>query len=128
MADIVKLIKKQADIYVMQGASDEDIEQAEQYLNLRFAKDYREYIAEFGAASYENHELTGVCKSKRLSVVNVTIKERRVTAVPEDWYVLEQTNIDGIVIWQATNGAVYQTAPNAKAKRICGSLAAYIEM
>ena len=128
MTDIVELIKTKPDLYVMQGASDEEINQAAQLLNLRFASDYHKYVAAFGAASFDGHELTGICKSKRLSVVDVTIKERSTTEVPEDWYVLEQANFDGIVIWQNSSGDVYQTAPNAKAKKLCGSIAEYIEM
>lgn len=127
MADIVKLLQQQPDFYAMKGVAEEDIARAEQMLGLRFSSEYRDYIAAFGAASFANHELTGVCKSKRLSVVDVTIKERNSTIVPADWYVLEQTNIDSIVIWQDSNGTVYQTAPNAKAKKICESLAEYIQ-
>lgn len=128
MADIVKLIQKQPDFYAMTGASKEEIKMAEQALELCFATEYRKYIAAFGVSSFAGHELTGICKSKRLSVVDVTIEERNNVAVPSDWYVLEQANIDGIVIWQVSDGTVYQTAPNAKAKKLCGSLAEYIEM
>ena len=126
MADIVKLIQKQPDLYAMKGASEEDIKMAEQALNLRFATDYRTYIDVFGVASFAGHELTGVCKSKRLSVVDVTLEERNNNTVPDDWYVLEQANIDDIVIWQDSNGTVYQTVPGAKAKELCGSLVEYI--
>lgn len=110
----------------MNGASEEEIKMAEQALNLRFATDYRTYIDAFGVASFAGHELTGVCKSKRLSVVDVTLEERNNNTVPDDWYVLEQANIDGIVIWQDSNGTVYQTVPGAKAKKLCESLAEYI--
>ena len=127
MADIVKLLQKQSDFYAMKGVSEEDIRAAEQELGLRFATDYRKYVAAYGVASYAGHELTGICKSRRLNVADVTAEERNSTDVPADWYVLEQANIDGIVIWQATNGTIYQTAPNAKAKRICGSMAEYVE-
>ena len=128
MADIVKLMQKQQDFYSMNGASQEEIREAEQILGLRFAADYRKYIEAFGAASFAGHELTGICQSKRLSVVAVTQEERNNTDVPADWYVLEQANIDGIVIWQDGSGVVYQTAPNSKAKKLCQSLAEYIEM
>ena len=128
MADIVKLMQKQQDFYSMNGASHEAIRNAEQTLELRFATDYRKYIEAFGVASFAGHELTGICQSKRLSVVAVTQEERNNTDVPADWYVLEQANIDGIVIWQDGSGVVYQTAPNSKAKKLCQSLAEYIEM
>ena len=117
MADIVMLMQKQPDFYAMKGASEEEIRMAEQTLGLCFAADYRKYIAAYGVASFAGHELTGICKSKRLSVIDVTIEERNNIPVPTDWYVLEQANIDGIVIWQDSNGTVYQTAPNTKAKK-----------
>lgn len=128
MADIVKLMQTMPDLYTMKGASEEEIQNAEQELGLKFAADYRKYVAAFGAISFESHELTGICSSKRLSAVDVTIKERRNCEVPEDWYVIEQANIDGIVIWQDASGSVYQTGPGAKQKRLCKSLAAYIEL
>ena len=81
-----------------------------------------------GNMSLPGHELTGVCGSKRLNVVPVTLEERSNTTVPLDWYVLEQANIDGIVLWQDKSGAVYQTAPHIKPRKLCGSLAEYIEL
>ncbi|MGN0180578.1 MAG: SMI1/KNR4 family protein [Monoglobaceae bacterium] len=128
MEDIVKLIQEQPDLFVLNGASKEEIDQSEQILGLHFDTNYRRYTATFGAASFAGHELTGVCKSKRLSVVNVTTAERNNTNVPADWYVLEQANIDGIVIWQNSAGAVYQTVPNMNPKKLCESLAEYIEL
>ena len=127
MTDIVELIQKQPDLYVMTGAAAADIEKAERELGLRFAKDYRKYVAQFGAASFSNRELTGVCRSARLSVVAVTIYERSKVSVPEDWYVIEQTNIDSIVVWQAADGDVYKTIPGHQPERICNSLAEYIQ-
>lgn len=76
----------------------------------------------------DGNELTGVCGSKQLNVVPVTLEERSNTTVPLDWYVLEQANIDGIVLWQDKSGAVYQTAPHIKPRKLCGSLAEYIEL
>lgn len=127
MADIVKLIQEQPDLYVLDGASEEEIAQSERVLDLRFDTNYRRYTATFGAASFAGHELTGVCKSKRLSVVNVTIAERNNTKVPPDWYVLEQANIDGIVLWQNSEGTIYQTEHNTKPKKLCDSLEEYIK-
>lgn len=125
---ISKLIQKQPAFHARGAVSDEDIKTAENTLGLQFAQDYREYVAAFGAASFAGHELTGVCGSKRLNVVPVTFEERNNTAVPSDWYVLEQANIDGIVLWQDRSGAVYQTAPHIKPRKFCGSLAEYIEL
>ena len=120
MADIVKLMQTMPDLYTMEGASEQKIQNAEQALGLKFAADYRKYVAAFGAISFESHELTGVCNSKRLSVVDVTIKERCKFDVSDDWYVLEQLNIDNIVIWQCPNGTVFQTAPNTDSRKLKG--------
>lgn len=104
------------------------IEQAEDTLGLTFSKEYREYLLELGEAKAAGREFTGICKAKRLHVVDVTQEERENVPIPEDWYVVEQANIDGIVIWQDASGAVYQTGPGAKQKRLCKSLAAYLDM
>ncbi len=124
--DIVKLMQNQPKLYVMEGASEEEIIQAETALGLRFAADYRKYTAAFGAASLAAHELTGVCKSNRLNVVDVTIKERSNTNVSDQWYVLEQTNIDGIVVWQSSTGEIYQVYPNGVIRKIAAALAEYL--
>ena len=127
MADIVKVLQKKPCFCAMQGASDNEVKSAEQELELNFASDYRMYISTFGIATYEGHELTGICKSKRLNVVTVTLEERANTDVPAGWYVIEQANIDDVVIWQDEDGEVYQTMPNTKAIKLCDSLAEYIE-
>lgn len=42
-------------------------------------------------------------------------------------YVIENTGVDGIMIWQDTKGKIYQTKPESKPKKIVDSLAEYIE-
>ena len=111
------------------GAAEETlIYQAEETLGLVFAKDYRKYLLEMGEAKANGREFSGICKAKRLHVVDVTREERGNTAVPDDWYVIEQANIDGIVIWQDGSGTIYQTGPGALQKKLCNSLADYIDM
>lgn len=111
----------------MTGATQSDIAAAEKALGVSFAEDYRTYVSAFGVAAFEGHELTGVCKSRRLNVVDVTLDEHRQNDnIPVDWYVLEQTGIDGIVIWQNKMGAVFQTAPMQCHRRIAKDLIEYI--
>ena len=113
----------------MTGASYEDIHLAEQALGLQFAADYRQYIAEFGAASFDGHELTGICTSTRLNVVKVTQNERKNNVFALlDWYVIEQTGIDSITIWQNSKGEVFLTIPYGRPQKICNSLAEYINL
>lgn len=127
MKDILNLIKNKSKFYSIGNISEENIKEAELILNIRFASDYRMIIKEYGAVTFSGHELTGICNSKRLNVVDVTKEERKYNKVPEDWYVIEQANIDDIVIWQDTNGVVYQTMPNKKPIKLCDSLLEYID-
>ena len=45
----------------------------------------------------------------------------------ENLYVIELLNIDGIVIWQSSDGEVYQTYPNSNPEKIANSLSEYIQ-
>lgn len=112
----------------LEGASKEDIKNAEEELGLKFAEDYKEYIEEFGVISFEGHEFTGICNSKRLNVVNVTVSNKKInTNIPSNMYVLEELNYDGFIIWQDTNGLIYETQYDSEPQRIYESLTEYIE-
>ena len=127
MKDIIELLKTKEFLNKCVSASDDKISEAENALSLHFSAEYNRYVSEFGFAVFENHDLTGICMAKRLNVVDVTVFEREINPdVPDDWYVIEQLNIDGIVIWQSSTGEIYQTAPNCEPKKICDSLAEYI--
>ena len=108
------------------GRSKEEIELAETMLEVAFARDYRNYLEEIGLACFDGHELTGLTKTERLNVVTVTMEQReRFGKIASTWYVIEETNIYGIVIWQDTEGFVYETASNAKVKKVADSLSEY---
>ncbi len=67
---------------------------------VNFDKDYTELITNFCAISLRHHEIVGICSSKQLSVVDVTIEQRVINPlVTINYYVIEQANIDGIIIW-----------------------------
>lgn len=127
MSDIIRKLQEKPDFFSRKAASEEQIQSVETLLGLKLAEDYREYVSAFGAATYDGHELTGICSSNRLNVVNVTESERpKFPDVPKDWYVLEQLNIDDVSIWQATSGEVYQLMPGAQPIKISSSLSEYI--
>ena len=116
---------------LLQGkpVSDSAITECEQKLSVKFSDDYKECVRQYGALSYYGHELTGVVSSPRLNVVDVTNEEKKVNSgLPNNWYVIEQTGMDGIVIWQADSGEIFQSSPTAAYKKICNSLAEYIEL
>jgi len=124
---IVEIIKSLPDYIGSNGRSNADISCAEQQLKTQFSLEYTQYLQQIGLAAFDGRELTGLCKDKRLNVVDVTLEERsRNQSVPATWYVVEQANIDGIVVWQAQNGDIYQTSPNTPYKKIYNSLSDYL--
>lgn len=128
MSNLINKMRNLPDFYSMSGAAKEEILIAEQELGMKFSKDYKEYVQAFGVISAGGHELTGICKSKRLNVVPVTISERENNPkVSADWYVIEQANIDGIIIWQSASGEIFQTGPGSNCCKIADSLEKYID-
>ena len=129
MADLINSLSSLPDFYSLTGASEEQIAQAERALSLRFADDYRQYVRAFGAVSAAGHELTGICASRRLNVVDVTLSARAAQpAIPRDWYVLEEANIDGILVWQSGAGEVFQTQPGAEPVKLAASIREYLNL
>ena len=127
MCEIVKLISSLDWYRAKLPVSETKLRECEKKLKLSFSKEYREYLLKYGCVTFYGHELTGICEEECLNVVDVTISARKFTDVPGDWYVIEEANIDGILIWQATDGTVYLTAPGEAPKIIASSLAVYIE-
>lgn len=122
------VIKNKPNLYLGKGVKEVEIESAERDLKLCFNKEYKMYLLHYGLISYDNHELTGLCNSQRLNVVYVTKEEKEYNPqVSSDMYVIEQTNIDGIVIWQNSKGVIFQTCPNSPPVKIANSLSEYIE-
>jgi len=127
MKSMISVIKDKPDYVGSNGRNESAIAQAEKLLNNHFAADYREYLLEVGLASFDGHELTGICNSKRLNVVDVTLSEKSITpGIPQDWYVLEEANIDGIVVWQNSIGEIFQTQPGREAIKIADSICDYL--
>lgn len=126
MSDIIEALKSTPDYIGGSGRTEDEIRKAEELIGVEFASDYRCYLKEIGLACLDGHELTGICKSIRLNVVDVTLSKRQHVSEAYAWYVVEETGIDGIVIWQAPDGSVYETTPNSRHKKIANSLLEYI--
>ncbi len=125
--NFVEYIKTIPDYIGSDGRTETEIIKAEKALGISFAKDYREYLSEIGLACFDGHELTGLSKLSREDVVSVTMEQQELLGdFVSRWYVIEEANIDGIVIWQDSDGIVYQTVPNIKSKKIASSLLEYI--
>lgn len=126
--NIVEVIKALPDLLPLKPATDTQITDAELQLRVSFADEYKAYLKEFGAIMADGIELTGIAKSEHRNVVSLTEQERALNPnVPHTMYVIENTCVDGIMIWQDTKGKVYQTKPESKPKKIADSLVEYIE-
>ena len=126
--NISTVIRSLPDFIGSNGRSEEEILECEKQLGLRFAEDYREYLEQVGLTCFNGRELTGICKEKRLNVVAVTMSEREQNeSIPPDFYVIEETGLDGVVVWQSSEGTIYATIPGALPQRICESFTAYLQ-
>lgn len=127
MKKIVEIINSLPDLLPLKPATDTQITDAELQLRVSFAEEYKEYLLAFGAIMADGIELSGIAKSEHRNVVALTKKERDLNPkVPNTMYVVENTCVDGIIIWQDTKGEVYQTQPNTEPKKIADTLAEYI--
>lgn len=127
MKDIIEVINSLQDLLPIKSATDTQITDAELQLRVSFSDEYKKYLSVFGAIMADGIELTGIAKAEHRNVVTVTKKERGLNSkVPNTMYVIENTHVDGIVIWQDTNGCVYQTKPDATPQKIAESMAEYI--
>ena len=110
-------------------ASGADVKEAQSALGCPFSPDYREYVQELGIASFDGHELTGICPSPRLNVVEATRRARlRHPELAKSWYVIEELNMDGIMICQDASGSVHEVVPGCRPCQIASGLKVYIEL
>lgn len=124
---LIDLIKQGDVSFTFVPMNKEQIVQAEKELNVCFSKEYADYVAAFGVAIFDGHEFTGLCNGKRLDVVRITQEQRKLNEnIPDDWYVVECVDVDGIVIWQSSEGSVYAAVPNSEAKKIANSISEYL--
>lgn len=125
---LIDLIKQGDVSFIFAPMTKEQIGQAEKELNVGFSKEYADYVAAFGVAIFDGHEFTGLCDGKRLDVVRITQEQRKLNKnIPDDWYVVECIDVDGIVIWQSSEGTVYASVPNSEAKKIANSISEYLK-
>lgn len=127
MSKIVDALKACEKLRAGGAVNESDISFAEEALGLEFSSEYKEYLKEFGFASYMGHEFTGICKSARLNVVDVTQETRNLYDIAPDMYVVEETGYEGVVILQNTKGIIFQIEPNGSPKQISQSLTDYIQ-
>lgn len=127
--DFIDVLKACPDYVGSCGRKDQDISDAEKELNTIFAADYRCYLKQIGLASFNGHELTGITTNSRLSVVQATRRELLLQPdIPVSWYVIEQADMDGLVVWQRPSGEIYLSEPRHPARKIYDSFEAFIKV
>lgn len=127
--NVVDVIKSLENIISLNSASDTDIVRAELELRVSFAEDYKSYLTAFGAVIGDGFELTGITKAAHRNVVEVTKQEWHLNSkVPHSMYVIENTHIDSIIIWQDKSGKVYKTIAGEEPKYLASSLVDYINL
>ena len=126
--DITTTINSLPDLLSLKKATEEMINSAEEELDLTFADEFKKYLREFGAIIADGIELTGIANSEHRHVVPVTKEAWNLNPnIPHKFYVIEDTHVDGIVIWQEHSGKVYRSAPNSQFVLIANSMKQYIE-
>jgi hypothetical protein len=127
MSDIISTIKNMNGLSTLKAATISQIQDAQNKLGLSFASEYKEYLEKYGVVSANSIELTGITDSKRLNVIDVTIKEKHRNEIPNDMYVIEDTCIEGILILQNSKGEIYELQKGNKIKKIFDSLSDYLK-
>ena len=128
MKKFTDVIKEYEDFTALGGVDNYVIEKAEIRLGLKFNEEYKEFLREHGTACANGHEFLGICKSKRLDIVEETIKAREENSnVLKNLYYIEDVGIDKIRIWQDESGQLFQTVGNGIPERIELTLCEYVE-
>jgi len=128
MSTVISAIKALPNVLPLKPATEPEIVDAEEQLSLRFADDYKQYLATFGAILADGIELTGIAKSKARDVVFVTMQEWEINPdVPMTMYVIENVGIEGIVVWQDQSAQIFRSTPHNAPIKIAASLMEYIE-
>lgn len=108
MKNTIEELKLKTEVFQVGMVSQEEIDNAEKQLHLRFTKEYKSYLLNYGAISFGAHEITGLGITGYLNVVTATEKERELGGnFPDDCIMLENNGIDGILTIMDVNGIVY---------------------
>lgn len=128
--NIVEKVKKIKDLDVNPkgGASEEQIERAEKRLGLKFSKEYKEYLKEFGMISFYRTEWSGLNIDGYFNVVNMTEDEKALNKYfPEKHFVVENIGVDSIFIISNEDGKIYSIQYD-KIEFLCNSLSEYLDI
>lgn len=129
MNQISEFLRTLPKYYNSKAATCEQIIEAEKKLNLKFSREYIDYLKEYGAISFGGHEITGLNVDDYLDVVAVTLAEREINNdFPKNCLVLQNLGIEGILVLSDTEGKVYEYSKGHELKKIAESLYEYLKL
>lgn len=119
MNELIKMMQEMPNLLHTITVSISTIQECENKLGLKFSLEYIEYLQKLGKYDAGGDEFTGIYFSKYKnkvieSVVQETLDERAIAneygyTIPDDFYLIHNLGIGGILIWQNTKGEIYQT-------------------
>lgn len=126
--NIIKKIEGIYGLYRLVGCTEQQISGAEKQLEIKFPKEYVDYLKHFGAVSFYATELTGLNVDGYLNVVNATLKERDTNSnFPKDCFMIENQGIDGVFSIMNSKGEVY-AFQSGNTSKLCNSFSEYIDI
>lgn len=125
--EIVEKIKTIKNLWPYIPATDEDVKEAEEALDMAFPEDFINYVKTFGCIDFGASEWTGLHIAGRLNTVNATLKEREAfDNFPDKFLVLENYHVEDRMALLNEAGEVYLFAPE-KLEKICDNMSDYVD-
>lgn len=103
-----------------------NIRKAEQALDIAFPIEYTTMLLSVGALRCPSLNICGLDEDSINNVVEQTKRQRFMSGIPKEYFVLEHPTVDGIVLLQSTEGDVVEFDNGKITKILAQSLEEYI--
>ncbi len=125
---IIEKMKSIEDLGYIDGCSDEQIKEAEELLDLKFPREYIEYVKEFGCIDFGSTEWTGLNIEGELNTVEATTTEKKYNdSFPAGCFVLDDYHIDAKKIIVNESGEVFLLQYDNITK-VCNTISDYLDV
>ena len=126
--NIVDKIRLINDLFYIDGCTDVQVEGAEKLLDLKFPREYIDYVKEFGCIDFGSTEWTGLNIEGELNTVEATLLERECNkSFPDKHFVLDNYHIDNKMIIVNEIGQVF-LLQHKKIEKICETISEYLDI
>lgn len=127
MNDILQIISNINGVKSIGSCCEEQINEAEEKLKLKFPEEYRKYLLNYGTICFNGVEICGLNVEGYLNVVEATEQEKSVNkSFPQGMFVVEDLGVDAKLIVSDEKGMIYLLQRDKK-KVICKSFSEYIK-